>query len=134
MPKATFDEFVQENPMYQSWADNRDARRVFDILNEDAAIYDAIRVSPRKPALMPNVEKIENFIDSLGDDSTFDLSVNLSRQGVGNMVRTILAPFGYTPIPNSQKSFTARYFRTASCYEQTNPSASMYLTISSHER
>lgn len=135
MPKATFEDFIQENPMYQSWADNRDARRVFDILNEDENIFSAIKFSQlAKPALMANVETIENFIDNLGENSTLDLDVNFNRMGIGRMQKTILIPFGYTPIPDSQKSFKARHFRTASCYKFNADSATMFLKVSAHER
>ena len=134
MPKATFEDFLSENPMYQSLADNRDARRVFDILNENENIFSAVKFSQLgKPALMANVEEIETYIDNLGENSTFDLEVNFNRMGVGRMVKNILAPFGYAPIPDSQKSFKAKHFRTASCYKFSADSATMFLEVSAHE-
>ena len=124
--KATFEDFIFENPMYKSLSDNRDAWQVFDILNEDDSISDAIKITRlNEPALMANVNKIEDYISNLGENSTFDLSNNFNRMGVGRMVKTILALFGYTPIPDSKKSFNSKYFRSASCYELTDDNAPM---------
>ena len=130
MPKATFEKFLEENSMYKSLENNRDARKIFDILNENENIYGAIKFSQmNKPALMASVEKIETYIDNRGENAKFDLKEDFNRQGVGKMQKTILAPFGYTPIKNSQKSFKAKYFRTASCYEFNDTNATMKVKV-----
>jgi len=130
MPKATFEKFLEENSMYKSLENNRDARKIFDILNENENIYGAIKFSQmNKPALMASVVEIETYIDNRGENAKFDLKEDFNRQGVGKMQKNILAPFGYTPIPNSQKSFNAKYFRTASCYEFTNSNAKMKIAV-----
>ena len=135
MPKATFKDFLEENPMYQSLSNNRDARKIFDFLNENENIFGAIKFSKmKKPALMASVEEIETYIDKRGENATIDLKEDFNRQGVGKMQKTILAPFGYTPIKNSQKSFKAKYFRTASCYELTDRNAKMKIAVVVNER
>ncbi len=120
MAKATFDDFIKQNPMCQNLNGNKDARKIFDILNKDENIYNAIKISAiGKPALEANVNEIENYIDKAGENNTFDLKVDINRMNVGKMQKTILAPFGYINIQNSTKQFKSKYFTSASCYEKT---------------
>ena len=132
--KKSFEDFIEDFPIYQSLRENLHAKKVFDLLNRDSQIFLAIEFSKRsKPALLASIPQIEEFIDSL-ENSTFDLSVDFNRQCVGKMQLEILKPFGWTSIKNSSKSFTAKYFRTGSCYEFHPESATMILEVTSKER
>lgn len=117
MPKATFEDFVQENFISRELLDNPDARKVFEILNEDANIAKAIEITKAgKPALLASVEEIENYFESRGNNSTFRLDEPRNRQLVGRMQRTILAAFGYKNAVN--KTLEARYFLSAMTYQR----------------
>ncbi len=128
MPKATFEDFIRENPRYQSIRNNPDAKKAFEILSKDENIFNAIQLSKiQKPALKSSVDELESELGT--PESMFDLSVDFNRQGVGLMQKCILKPFGYQLIPNSTKSFTARFFRTASCYEYKPDTATMTINV-----
>ncbi len=115
--KATYEKFIEENQVCKNLADNRDAKAIFEILNRNEQIYDAISASDRgRPALAPNVDLLEEYINSRGEATTFDLSSTFHRTAVGRMEKTILKPFGYEP-SNVQKSLIAGHFKSASCYE-----------------
>ena len=128
MPKATFEDFIRENPRYQSIRNNPDAEKAFEILSKNENIFNAIQLSKiHKPALKSSVDELESELGN--PESEFDLSVDFNRQGVGLMQKCILRPFGYQLIPNSAKSFTARFFRTASCYEYQAGTATMSINV-----
>ena len=132
--KKSFEDFIEDFPMFQSLRENLHAKEVFDLLNRDSQIFLAIEFSKRsKPALLASIPQIEEFIDSL-ENSTFNLSVDFNRQCVGKMQLEILKPFGWTSIKNSSKSFTAKYFRTASCYEFHPELETMIIEVSSREK
>ena len=119
MPKKNFTDFINENPTYKSLSGNPDAMGVFDILNRDEQIYDAIRESENgRPALTPSVKLIEDYINSKGNGTVFPLSVPFNRTAVGRMQKTVLIPFGYEP-NDKQAACRIGNFKTASCYSRT---------------
>ena len=121
MAKATFQDFLTDNPIHKSLADNADAMAIFNILSNDEQIYEAIRASEEgKPALEPSVGLVEKYIKGQIEEkgaTTFPLDVDFNRQAVGRMQQTILARFGYKA-QGTQKSLRAEWFRTASCYRE----------------
>ncbi len=117
MPKATFEDFVEESFISRELLNNPDAIKIFEILNDDANIAKAIELTKEgKPALLASVEEIENYFESRGNDSTFRLDEPRNRQLVGRMQRTILAAFGYENAVN--KTLSARYFLSAMTYKR----------------
>jgi len=121
--KATFKDFLTEHPTCSQYANNTDAKAMFNFISEDENIISMIDVTEMgRPALLGCLREIENYFDSK-KNSTFDLTDNFTRTAVGRMVATILVPFGYKPIRDSQKSFSqtkkGKYFGSASCYEKT---------------
>ena len=118
MPKATFEDFVQENFISRELLDNPDARKVFEILNEDANIAKAIEITKAgKPALLASVEEIENYFESRGNNSTFRLDEPRNCQLIGRMQRTVLAAFGYESKVNAPME--SSYFHSAMTYRRT---------------
>ncbi len=126
MAKASYESFVREKLVSNDLAENSAAKKIFDFLNEDERIYNAIQMSKiGKPALLANVEDLENFADENNLHEKFNLAEDINRMTIGRMQKTILAPFGWVPIQGSQKNFKAKYFRSASCYEFVEDKAEM---------
>lgn len=121
MAKATFQDFLTDNPIHKSLADNDDAMAIFNILSNEEQIYDAIRASDEgRPALGASVGLVEKYIKGQIEKkgvTTLPLEVDFNRQAVGRMQQTILARFGYRA-RGTQKSLKAEWFRTASCYKK----------------
>ena len=119
--KATYAEFLMENPNCSRFTQNPDAKRVFDFLNQDKIIIQMAEYADQdKPALAGCVFELEEFFDSM-QNPTVDFNDGFTRTAVGRMVKVILAPFGYTV--TKQKDFTknrkGKYFTSASCYALT---------------
>ena len=123
MAKARYEKFIEYNPNCHSLENNPDARRIFDLLNEDDRIIAAVMASEKGfPALEPNVVAVEELIKNTPNPSV-DLSERFIRTAVGRMQKIILAPFGYEPIKGAQRNISsvigAKYFRSATCYAKT---------------
>jgi hypothetical protein len=126
--KATFNDFIQ-SPFCGKLKNNRDAKIIFTILSHDESIESMIAsIANGEPALSPCVMAIESFIDNV-PNTTMPIAININnnRQSIGRMVKTILAPYGYKPIPNVQGlaktkplpvESQARYFKEAAVYEK----------------
>ena len=73
-----------------------------------------------KPALAACVSEVERYFDSR-EASELDLRDSFSKQAVGRMVKTVLAPFGYeTAIQRDMpKNSGSKYFASATCYRKT---------------
>ncbi|MBR0279459.1 MAG: hypothetical protein IJQ75_05705, partial [Synergistaceae bacterium] len=70
MPKAQFSDFVKSSPFFKGLVGNHDAEKIFDILNEDEQIFEAVSASEDGlPALLPSVKKIEDFVSKNSDGS-----------------------------------------------------------------
>ena len=54
--KKSFEDFIEDFPMFQSLRENLHAKEVFDILNRDENIFLAVEFSKRsKPALLASI-------------------------------------------------------------------------------
>ncbi|MCX4313381.1 MAG: hypothetical protein OSJ83_05910 [Clostridia bacterium] len=129
--RATFERFIDDNPTCSKFKDNRDARRIFDIINKQENILRMMEVSEfGKPALSACVKEIEDYCES-DSNTSIDLNDEFTRKAVGRMVKTVLAPYGYMverqrDIP--QKA-GAKYFSTASCYVFAENSGNLRMVI-----
>lgn len=119
--KATFNNFIAENPNCSKFDGNSDAIAIFDLLSTDESIIAMIDASEAgKPALAACVDEVEAYFDSL-TKPTLDLKDGFTRTVVGRMIKTILNPFGYevTVQKDLPKATRGKYFTSASCYEKT---------------
>lgn len=122
--KATFSDFLAENPNCSKFDGNPDAIAIFNLLSIDENIISMIDASEAgKPALSACVDEIEALYDSL-PNPTLDLKDGFTRTAVGRMVKTILAPFGYevTVQKDLPKASKGKYFTSASCYTKSGTS------------
>lgn len=116
MPKATFADFVRQNPSYRVKFDNKETRHVFDnILSDNYTISGMIHASNvGAPALDVCMREIEDFFNN-SPSKEFDLEDAYTRQGLGKLVKTVLEPFGY--VPDSRKTMIHRdYVKTSTVY------------------
>lgn len=127
--KATFSDFLAENPNCSKYDGNPDAIAIFDLLSKEDNIIGMIDASEAgKPALSACVDEIEAFFDNQ-QNPTVDLKDGFTRTAVGRMVKSILAPFGYevTVQKDLPKAYKGKYFTSASCYAKTG-TATMKVT------
>ena len=120
--KATFQDFLKENPTCGKYRDNEAAQTVFDLLSQDDSLLAMLDAAERgQPALTPCARQAEACMLQI-DDPDFQVTENPVRQTVGCMVKTILRPFGYrvTRQRNLPKE-SGDYFRSASCYALLEP-------------
>ena len=130
--KATFQDFLVENPSCSGLTDNTDAQEVFEILSTDENIIKMLELSDQnQPALAACVEELEKWHDAKTVNAfpfkSKDGNENFNKTAVGRMVKTVLAPFGYEVSSRkaiSQK-FCSGYFTSASCYKKTAPARLM---------
>ena len=123
--KATYGEYLDQNPPCRKFSTDPDAQAVFALLSEDENIIKMLDASEsRRPALTPVVSLIEQYFDT-HKPVEFNFSLSFPRTVVGCMIKTILSPFGYlvlSPKTRAQKglpkSVHAKYFASASCYEK----------------
>ncbi len=118
MPKATFADFIFQNPNCKKYDGNPDTMRVFDILSDDDNIISMVDATTAgKPALTPCVGKVEQFVNSRTNPS-IDLNDDFTKQAIGRMVKSILEPFGYKTCRQKDlpKDTNAKYFKSATYY------------------
>ena len=116
--KATYDIFLKEHTNCSNLASNEDAKMIFDFLNTDSVIISMIESSEQgKPALAGCVTELETFYDGIAN-VTVDFNDGFTRQVIGRMIKTILAPFGYlvTKKKDISRDKHSKYFKAASCY------------------
>lgn len=120
--KATYNDFLNENPTCAGAGSAAAAQGVFALLSQDANIIAMIDASEQgQSALAPCIQQVEDYLVEAADPN-FDVKENFTRQTVGCMAKTILAPFGYRP--TKQKNLpkgTGQYFVSASCYDLSAP-------------
>lgn len=119
--KATFNDFIAENPNCSKFDGNPDAIAIFDLMSTDESIISMVDASEGgKPALAACVYEVEAYFDSMAKP-TLDLKDGFTRTVVGRMIKTILNPFGYevTVQKDLPKASRGKYFTSASCYEKT---------------
>lgn len=111
----TFEEFLLENPTYQKFEHSTNARNIYDYLSLPETIEKLIAANEHgKPALYGAQFYIESNFAGYAD---FDLEDNFVRQCVGNMVRTILKPFGYrSSLQRDLPKSESKYFKSATYY------------------
>ena len=127
--KATFRDFLVENPSCSGLTDNTDAQEVFEILSTDENIIKMLELSDQnQPALAACVEEWHDAktVNAFPFKSK-DGNENFNKTAVGRMVKTVLAPFGYEV--SSRKAISQKYcsgyFTSASCYKKTAPARLM---------
>lgn len=116
--KTTFAEFINMNTNCNKFADNADAKQIFDFLSSDDSIIRMIESADMgKPALTPVIREVERMIENK-PDATISFNDNFTKQTVGLMARAILMPFGYavTVQKSFPKSIGEGKFTSASCY------------------
>ena len=119
--KATFNDFLAENPNCSKYQGNPDAIAIFDLLSKDENIIGMIDASEAgQPALSACVHEIEDYFDS-HPNPAIDLNDGFTRTAIGRMIKSILAPFGYevTVQKDLPKATKGKYFTSASCYEKS---------------
>ena len=121
--KATFDDFIKQNPNCSKFADNADAMLIFNWLSEDLKIILMLEASAAgKPALTPWVKHLERVLQFEIKNPSISFDDSFTKQAVGLMVKCILEPFGYTVWKQKDlpKSAESTKFTSASVY-QYNP-------------
>ncbi len=116
--KATYADFLNDNPNCTKFTSNEDAKNVFTFLNSDENIILMIESCEQgKPALAGCVTDLEAYFDAMVNP-TVDFRDDFTRQVVGRMIKTILEPFGYlvTKKKDISREKKAQYFKSASCY------------------
>jgi hypothetical protein len=124
---ATFNDFITQNPSWKDFDSNADAEIIFLILSRAASVESMIAATADgKPALTPCVMAVENLLEDV-PETTMTLGIPRNRQAVGLMVKTILAAYGYEPIPCADggaktkplpDESRARYFSEAAVYRK----------------
>ncbi|MDR0863769.1 MAG: hypothetical protein LBO74_02400 [Candidatus Symbiothrix sp.] len=116
--KATFEDFITHNPVCGKFADDSDAKQVFEIMSYDRNIIAMVDASEAgKPALSVVVSEIEDYFNETACEifTFYDVFV---KNTVGRMINTILSPFGYQS--NIQKNLPTNcqslYFKSGTCY------------------
>ena len=128
---ATFDEFIKENPICAKFADNKDAKAVFEILNQKTNIIKMMEISEfNKPALAVCLREIEEFYDRQSTP-TIDLTDDFTRNMIGRMVRMILYPYGYRVDKQREipKKYKSKYFSSASCYISVDDTDNLRMVV-----
>jgi len=116
---ATFEDFIKQNPNCRKFENDEDMQRIFDFLSQDFIITQMIDMSEMdKPALAPVAANIEHFFVDPNFEHMNSLDDNFTKQAVGLMVKTILAPFGYTVWKQKDlpKNMRSEKFQSASVY------------------
>ena len=120
--KILFEDFIKQNPIYQKFLTNLEAKYIFEkILATDYNIIAMIdnTSNQKKPALSACVNEVETYYNNQSK-STFSLEDNFVKQCIGSMVKCILEPFGYlsTTQKSMPKSCNIQYIGSAMAYEK----------------
>lgn len=118
--KASFNDFIVQNPNCSKFKGNADAMLIFEFLSRDISIIEMIDACEAgKPALAPWARHLEHILlDIQKPTITFD--DNFTKQAVGLMIKSILEPFGYVPWKQKDlpKSAGSENFQSASVYRR----------------
>jgi hypothetical protein len=96
-------------------------QNIFEFLSRDYILIQLIDSSEAgKPAIAPVVENVEHFFSDTGKSHNYSLDDHFTKQAVGLMVKSILAPFGYTVWKQRDmpKKTKAEKFQSASVYRR----------------
>ena len=121
MPKATYEDFIRQNPNCKKFENDDDMQNIFCFLSKDFVITQLIDMSEvGKPALAPVAKNVEHFFMDTNKEHINSLDDNFTKQAVGLMVKTILDPFGYAVWKQKDlpKSANAMKFQSASVYRR----------------
>jgi hypothetical protein len=116
---ATFSDFIEQNPNCKKFEDDDDMQNVFDFLSRDYILTQLIDASEAgKPALAPVAVNVEHFFSDRTKEHLNSLDDDFTKQAVGRMIKTILAPFGYSVWKQKDlpKSIGATKFQSATTY------------------
>jgi hypothetical protein len=116
---ATFNDFIAQNPNCKKFENDDDMMNIFDFLSRDYMLIQLIDASEAgKPAISPVAANVEHFFTEPNKAHLNTLDDNFTKQAVGLVVKTILAPFGYTVWKQKDlpKSALAEKFQSASVY------------------
>lgn len=117
--KASYIDFLRNNPNCSGLASGMNAEAVFDFLSRDASIIAMIDAAEKgEPALAGCVSELEAFCGNM-NSAEFCLQDRFTRSVVGRMIKAVLAPFGYQPTVQKAlpRGCGSNCFRSASCYE-----------------
>lgn len=130
MPKASFEDFLEENKNYNKVFENKETRFIFDhILSNDYNIIAMIYASDMGlPALDVCLREIESYYEkSLTKE--FNLADKFTKQGLGKLCKSVLAPFGYVPSGRNGRVHS-EYIDTSMIYKKEgNPSMKVEVRI-----
>ena len=121
MPKATYEDFLLQNPNCKKFAEDDDMIYTFNMLSWDHMLIQLLEASDfGKPAISPIVENIEHVFMDFNKEHKNTLDDNFTKQAVGLMVKTILEPFGYVVWKQKDlpKKSRAIKFQSASVYRR----------------
>ena len=121
MPKATFHDFIKQNPNCKKFENDDVMQDIFYFLSQDFVLTQLIDMSEMgKPALAPVVENVEHFFMDITRHYVNTLDDNFTKQAVGLMIKTILEPFGYSVWKQKDlpKNSRATKFQSASVYRR----------------
>lgn len=116
--KATFQDFLRQNPNCGKFDGKAEAILIFEYLSRDDSIIRMIEACDHgKPALIPLAREVEELLAAV-DKPSISFEEHFTKQAVGLMIKCILKPFGY--VVGDQKmlprSCGAKQFKSASCY------------------
>jgi hypothetical protein len=121
--KATFEDFIKQNPNCKKFEHDDDMWNVFEFLSRDYIITQMVDMCEAgKPALAPVARNVENFFKDITKEHTNTLDDNFTKQAVGLMIKTILAPFGYVVWKQKDlpKKIESEKFQSASVYQYSH--------------
>jgi len=116
---ATYEDFLAQNPNCKKFTDDEDMIYAFNFLSVDYVLVQLLEASDfGRPAISPIVTNIEHIFADPSKAHVNTLDDNFTKQAVGLMVKTILAPFGYTVWKQKDlpKNSRAEKFTSASVY------------------
>jgi hypothetical protein len=116
--KATFNNFITQNPNCNKFDGNADAMIIFEFLSRDISIILMIEASDAgKPALTPWAKHLEHLLLDI-KNPTISFDDNFTKQAIGLMIKCILEPFGYVVWKQKDlpKSAESTKFQSASVY------------------
>ncbi|MCW2276951.1 hypothetical protein [Heliophilum fasciatum] len=116
---SDFRDFIDSYPKYSKYTNNVIAEKIFELLSDLENVNKMILTSQAdKPALSACIQQIEELF---GEQNTFDLTDDFTKQALGTMVKVVLQPFGYDAI--KQKDMPkglSKYVRSASVYSKNS--------------
>lgn len=114
-----FEDFLDQQPIYSKYRNNNTAKQIYELLSNIQNIHAMLIASDSGvPALAASITEIERLFAKQKD---FDLTDDFTKQALGAMVKTILEPFGYTPVKRKviPKDKSSQFITSAAVYSRT---------------